>query len=393
MRFIVGPRQAGKTTMAKQKLKDDNSQDLYYLWDLRSVRTAYKKNELFFTSDAMPHKGHKKWICFDEIHKYPKWKNILKGIFDETQDDYYFIITGSTKLNLLKRAGDSLAGRYFTFNLYPLTLSEILSNVDNIQTGSLIPDTSLEFIEKALSMKHSVQSYEIITQLLEYSGFPEPFLNQNKRFYNKWQKDYVENVIKEDIGPLTRITDRENIYDMYNLLPEMTGSPISESSIASHIQVSPPTVKNYLRKLEDFYLAFPLSPYSKNVKRSLIRAKKYYLYDWSRIDNSGTRFENYLACELKTKLSLWNNYGNGNYELYYIKDKQKKETDFLIIKGSEPWLLMESKLSDGIIENHHFAMSQALGNIPFIQICLEPNVASIQQKKFFRISADRLFCL
>jgi len=128
MRFITGPRQVGKTTLARQKLHYEKSETLYYLWDLRSVRQKFKKHELFFTEDAL-NTERKLWICFDEIHKMPKWKNILKAVFDETSDRYQFIITGSAKLNIVRRAGDSLAGRYFTFHLLPLTLDEVYSNV------------------------------------------------------------------------------------------------------------------------------------------------------------------------------------------------------------------------------------------------------------------------
>ena len=130
MRFIAGPRQSGKTTLAKMKLKQEGTQDLYYLWDLRSVRERYKAQELFFTQDVPPMKGKKAWVCFDEILKIKGWKNLLKGIFDETQDHYQFVVTGSTKLNILKKAGDSLSGRYFTFHLFPLMLKEAVGQAN-----------------------------------------------------------------------------------------------------------------------------------------------------------------------------------------------------------------------------------------------------------------------
>ena len=122
MRFITGPRQVGKTTLARQKLTEAMSQPLYYLWDLRDVRRRYKDNELFFTADMIPSENKELWVCFDEVHKMPKWKNILKAAFDETSDRYHFIVTGSAKLDIVKRAGDSLAGRYFTFHLMPLMI-------------------------------------------------------------------------------------------------------------------------------------------------------------------------------------------------------------------------------------------------------------------------------
>ena len=384
MRFITGPRQVGKTTLAKQKLHKEKSEQLYYLWDLRNVRQRYKENELFFTADVMD-PAKKLWVCFDEIHKMPKWKNILKAAFDETSDRYQFIVTGSAKLNIMKCAGDSLAGRYFTFHLMPLTLNEVYSD-SSAQIN--VPEFAHNFMEVALDAPPAPQ--ESLEHLLEYSGFPEPFLKQSQAFHKKWARDYIDTVIREDIGALTRIVDREYIFDLYNLLPEMVGSPLSQSSIASYLQISPATVKNYLRRLEDFYLTFSIRPYSKNIKRSLLKAGKYYLYDWSRIKNKGARFENYIACELNARLSLWEDATGDDFHMFYIRNKQKQETDFLVVRDGTPWLLVESKLTDGYIDRHHFETIGALKGLPFIQVCMESNVASMQKRNAYRISACRV---
>lgn len=385
MRFITGPRQVGKTTLAKQKLHDEKSEILYYLWDLRSVRQKYKAHELFFTEDALD-PAQKLWICFDEIHKMPKWKNILKAAFDETSDRYQFIVTGSAKLDIVRRAGDSLAGRYFSFHLLPLTLDEVSSG-SSVQTS--IPESARDFVDIVIDTASAPQ--EALEQLLTYSGFPEPFLEQSRAFHNKWAHDYIETVIREDIGALTRIVDREYIFDLYNLLPEMVGSPVSQSSLASHIQISPATVKNYLRRLEDFYLTFSIRPYSRNIKRSLLKAGKYYLYDWTRIENRGLRFENYVACELKTLIVLWGDASGEDFSLFYIRNKQKQETDFLIVRDGMPWLLVEVKLTDGSIDRHHFDTIRALGGVPLIQVCMNPDVASLEKRNVYRMSANRLF--
>ncbi|MBN2144327.1 MAG: ATP-binding protein [Candidatus Aureabacteria bacterium] len=385
MRFISGPRQCGKTTLAREKLKAEKTEQLYYLWDERSVRNHYRDNELFFTQDSPPIQT-KQWVCFDEIHKMPKWKNILKGIFDSSDNHYHFIITGSAKLSVIKKAGDSLAGRYFTFHLMPLTLMEVTKESPD---EPAVPDSAENFIELKLSSKSS--HHEQMKDLLEYSGFPEPFISQSKIFHSKWAENYIDTVIKEDIGALTRIIDREYLSELYRILPEMTGSPISESSLASHIQVSPPTIKNYLKKLEDFYLIFLLKPYSKNIKRSLLRASKCYLYDWTRNKEESFQFENYIAMELKTRINLWNDRMGEKFDLFYIRNKQKEETDFLISKKDKPWMLIETKLKDQTIAHHHFSNAFTLGNIPFVQLCKEPGIASIQKKGFFRISANTFF--
>lgn len=385
MRFIRGPRQSGKTTLARAKLKEADALKLYYLWDLRSVRNRYKANELFFTSDSPAKKGQKQWVCFDEIHKLNAWKNILKGIFDATQEHYQFIVTGSSKLDIFRKAGDSLSGRYFTFQLFPLMLKEVIGHpkIDKAEC-----DNSLDFVLGQMN-RQSKGVHKALGQLLAYSGFPEPFLTGREEFQRKWSRDYLDRVITEDIGLLTRIADREKLHDLYQLFPEMIGSPVSENSLAAHLESNPVTIKNYLRKMRDFYLAFKIMPYSRNIKRALLKASKWYLYDWTRVKDPHKRFENYIAVELNSRLSAWQDLTGTEFSLSYIRDKNKRETDFLILKERKPWLMVEVKYSDAPIEGHHIAVSHILGGIPVVQVCFEDNVVFQEEKNAFRLSASR----
>lgn len=386
MRFITGPRQSGKTTLAKLKLEREKTSDLYYLWDLRSVRNRYKNNQLFFTEDRSP-KSQKSWVCFDEIHKIPKWKNALKAIFDSTSEHYQFIITGSAKFEMFKRAGDSLSGRYFTFHLFPLSIAEL--NRYPQSASPSVPKTACDWIREKMDSTNTAAAGKNLSHLLEYSGFPEPFLRQSKVFHAKWAQDYIDTVIKEDIGALTRIIDKEHLYDLCQLLPEMVGNPLSESSLASHLELSNPTIKNYLKRLGDFYLAFKIPPYSKNIKRALLKSPKCYLYDWTRIKDESKRFENYVAVELLARTHLWMNVSEDHYSLFYIRNKAKEETDFLILKNKIPWLLIETKISDGSIAGHHYKTQAMLGGIPLLQLCLEEGICLLESKNVYRISASR----
>lgn len=382
MRFITGPRQAGKTTLAKRKLKAERCERLYYLWDLRSVRNLYRANELFFTADH-PVSDRGAWVCFDEIHKLPKWKNILKAVFDETGDRFRFIVTGSAKLNLLRRAGDSLAGRYFTFHLFPLSLRE--ASGTPVPARSVAPGSATAFVESRMDSAPA----DALDGLLRFGGFPEPFLRQSQAFYRKWSGDYVDTVIREDIGTLTRIIDRERVYELYGLLPEAAGNPISENSLASHLGISPITVKNYLRRLEDFYLGFSVPPYSRNIKRALRKARKFYLFDWARISEPAKRFETLAACQIRAMLSLWGDSSGEAFDLFYVRNRQKQETDFLIVREGTPWLLLECKLADHAVDTHHSVTSKALGGIPVVQLCREDGVCVMQSKHVYRVSANR----
>lgn len=385
MRFICGPRQSGKTTLARSKLKASECQALYYLWDKRSVRQRYKEDELFFTADFPPGLALP-WVCMDEIHKYPQWKNILKSVFDSVGERCRFVVTGSAKLSLIRRAGDSLVGRYFTFHLMPVMLGEWIGQAARLAN---CPLAAIDFLRTQADITPA--DPERLDALQAFSGFPEPLLSASAAFHRKWAADYIETVIREDIGTLTRILDREHLHDLYHLLPGMVGSPLSVASLAGHVQVSPVTVKNHLRRLEDFFLTFTLRPYTRNIKRSLLKAPKLYLYDWTRITDPGTRFENYVACELAARTRLWADGTGQAFDLFYLRDKQKQETDFLVTMDGNPWLLVEAKQSDRPVESHHLATREVLGNIPLVQVCSQPGICSIQREGVYRMSAGRFF--
>lgn len=383
MRFIAGPRQAGKTTLARRQLAENQCESLYYLWDDRAVRLRARADARFFIADVPPGRSPA-WVCFDEIHKAPGWKNLLKAAYDGVGPDFRFIVTGSAKLDLMRRAGDSLAGRYFTFHLMPLTLSEAAARRPNLAP----PRAAESWLEERAAAKPEPDA---LLALLTYGGFPEPYLRQSRRFWRRWTAEYADSVIREDLASLTRIVDRERIRDLYDLLPGMVGSPLSEASLSAHIQVSAPTVKNYLKRLADFFLAFPLRPWSRNVKRSLLKAAKYYLFDWSVVPDEGARFENWMACEFRARMHLWSDGTGERFDLYYLRNKQKQETDFLVVRGGKPWLMAEAKGADGPPEGHHEVTRQALGGIPFCRICRQTGVAVRVRPGVWRMSADRLF--
>jgi predicted AAA+ superfamily ATPase len=384
MRFIAGPRQAGKTTLARRQLESAHCEALYYLWDDRAVRLRARSDARFFLADVPP--GRRPvWICLDEIHKFPGWKNTLKAAFDGVGDDFRFIVTGSAKLDWMRRAGDSLAGRYFTFHLMPLFLSELAGHPSD--PGSPSGDAEAWLQDHASGVPANGE----LSGLLQFGGFPEPCLRQSARFLRRWRAEYADSVIREDLASLTRVTDRERVRELYDLLPGMVGSPISESSMGAHIQVSPPTAKSHLQRLGDFYLAFPLRPWSRNIKRSLLKAAKYYLYDWTAVEQEGARFENWVACELRGRALLWSDQTGEEFSLHYVRNKQKQETDFLVVRNRRPWMLVEAKVSDGPPDGHHEATRLALGGIPFCQVCRQPDVSVKVRPGIWRVSADRLF--
>lgn len=389
MRFVAGPRQTGKTTLAKRFLRKTGYQALYYNWDVRETRKRFREHSLFFLDDLRSLRANKKhpaWVCFDEIHKMPKWKNILKGAFNAAEERVNFIITGSARLELFRRAGDSLSGRYFLFRLFPLTLYELSHNRESLKPP---PSAARDFVEERLSS--TACQKETLNQLLACSGFPEPFTRANASFSTKWHADYVDRLVREDLRDVSRIRELENIVTLIHFLPERTGSPLSINSLREDIEVSYNAVRNYLKYLELCYITFGLSPYTKKLVRSVKKEQKCYFFDWYLVKNPAARFENYLAVELKALTGLWSDARMGTFDLKYVRTREGKESDFLITRDDTPWLLCEAKLSDGTIVPHHHNHASILGNIPFIQLTAEPGIIRQESANSWRVSASRFF--
>ena len=389
MRFIAGPRQTGKTTIAKLFLQSQatSATSLYYNWDNRKIRDAYLENNHFFAKDIYnvpPDKDGKRWLCMDEIHKYPGWKNILKDFFDSYWEEVKFIITGSARLDMMRQSGDSLSGRYFNFRLNPVSLIEL----SGAAFAAPSADASDMFRDKLDSPRYLQD--ELLT-LLEFSGFPEPLGSGTKRFQRRWKSAYLDTLVREDLRELTALKNIEKTAHMMKLLPPRIASPLSINSLAEDLNVSYATAANYLFALELGYLIFRISPYHEKIARSLKKGKKAYFYDWTRADNPASRFENYIAVELKSRLNLWEDAGYGAFELNYIRNRDGRETDFLIVRDQTPWLLVEVKLTRSAIDFHHKKNRKVLGNIPFIQIVLENNIAELDKDGNCQMSASRFF--
>ena len=389
MRFISGPRQAGKTTLTRHFLSLNHSERLYYNWDLREIRNAYRSDPSFFESTMREIKsqGRLPWVCFDEIHKMPQWKNILKGSYDAFEEDCRFIVTGSARLEWFRRSGDSLVGRYFLFHLNPLSLSEVAGNA-LLEPG--IEEPARDFIERKLDRGRPEQ--DLMEQILQYGGFPEPFIKASAEFYRRWQRDIEDYLTREDIRDLTRILAVEHVATLMHILPSRVGSPLSLNALKEDVETSYTAIRNAIRAMELTQAIFLISPYSRKVARSVKKERKLYFYDWGRCREPAPRFENFIAAELKTMIELWHDKGIGDFCLMYIRTRDGKETDFLITRDRKPWCLFEAKLQDVAIARHHLDQAQALGGIPVVQVVLQGGIYKKQPPNAYRCSASRLFC-
>ncbi|KPA11856.1 ATPase AAA [Candidatus Magnetomorum sp. HK-1] len=363
MIFLAGPRQSGKTTLA-QIISKNFTNHLYFNWDIQEDRKLFLSNPLFF--EQLSRVDHSKpFIIFDEIHKYKEWKNYLKGVYDQHHDRYRFLVSGSGRLDLYQKGGDSLAGRYFMFHLWPFTIGE-LCHQENYSVE--------EFLNNPLQIRIQYQNQyeEIWQQISTLSGFPEPFLSSRETTYRRWSKIYSQQLIREDIRDLTQIKSIGDLENLYLLLPDKIGSPLSVSSLSEDLHVSYNSINQWLDLFERFYISFTIRPWSKKIARAVHKERKLYIWDVPRIKNPGAKFENMVAIELYRTIISWNDIGYGNFSLHYIKNKEKQEVDFIIANDNEPFLLIETKLSVSKPSKALIKFQNQL-NIPAVQLVLSGN--------------------
>ena len=325
MVFLSGPRQVGKTALARCFATD------YLNWETKDVRQLVLKGaKAVGESLGLPQEDSaKRILVFDEIHRYSKWKGFLKGFFDLYEKQVRIFATGSARLDVYKRGGDSMMGRYFPYRIHPLSVAELVDPA--------IPD------EKKVTRMPRAITDDQWESLNVFGGFPEPLANGSMRFLRKWRALRLEQLFREDIRDITRSAELDQIEVLALILANRSGDQLVMSSLASDVTTSEPTVKKWIALLKALYYGFTVKPYYKNVENSIRKTPKWYLRDWSGIEDAGKRMETFVACHLLKAVEGWSDLGFGEFDLYYIRDKKKREVDFLVTRDKKPWFVAEVK--------------------------------------------------
>jgi hypothetical protein len=308
MVFLGGPRQVGKTTLAKKLL--GGAQAGYLNWDVAEHRARILRREL---PDAP-------LLVLDEIHKHRPWRNYLKGLYDSSPNKPRILVTGSARLDLYRRGGDSLQGRYHYLRLHPFSVAELGSS-----------------------------SQKDLKDLLELNGFPEPFLGGSKVEARRWSREYRTRLIREEVTSLEQVQDLGTLELLAMRLPELVGSPLSINSLREDLQVSHKTVANWVDILERLCAIFRLSPLGAPRIRAVKKSQKHYHFDWSLVMEAGPRFENLVASHLLKWVHYRQDTEGADLDLRYFRDVDGREVDFVVIDAGRPAWLIECKLGDAPI--------------------------------------------
>lgn len=339
----MGPRQVGKTTLAQSLLKMFGSPDLYRNWDDLEWRRELSRSPYGFVDGYRPRStGGKPLVVLDEIHKFPRWKSYIKGLWDTRKDRMNLLVTGSGKLDVYQKGGDSLLGRYHQYRLHPLTLKEIVEPVFDFKSYS--PDKTLQMLLSAQGRpkREWTKNFNV---LLAWGGFPDPFLARDENRRRLWQKERRQLIIREDLRDISRIQLLSHIEELVELLVLRAGGILSYNSLREDLQVALDSVRLWIDYLTRLYFVYLIRPYAGKIARALRREPKLYLWDWSEIPDEGIRFENMIANHLLKWCHFTQDWGFEPLDLHFVRDKEKREVDFLITRNKKPWLLVEAKLS------------------------------------------------
>lgn len=334
MVFLSGPRQAGKTTLAKRLLQEYKStlNPSYLNWDFGPDRENIIR-EHFSSGEGM--------LVLDEIHKYSRWRQVVKGLYDKRHHEIKILVAGSGRLDYYRHGGDSLQGRYHFYRLHPLTLNEIGSS-----------------------------NQSDLLDLLKFGGFPEQYIGKSERESRRWSREYRSRVINEDLNSLEHLKDIALIENLTLRLPELVGSPLSINALRQDLQVSHQSITRWLVMLENIYMIFRLYPFGSPKIRAVKKEAKHYHFDWTIIQDESLRFENLIACHLNKWCHFLQDYEGRDVELRYFRDIDRREVDFVLLENKQPIHFIECKIKGKEINPALKYMKQKFPNAEAYQISL-----------------------
>ena len=343
MVFVGGPRQVGKTTLCLQFVRPSTVASPWYLnWDNLDDRHKIKNNELPTSSQFLPIStklGLKKRpsLCFDELHKYLHWRQLVKGLYDKHHDRYRFLVTGSARLDHYRRGGDSLMGRYYYLRLHPFTVNELPS----------LSDAKV---------------------LLRFGGFPEPLFKASERHLKLWHRQRLYRLVHDDVRELANVTQLNNIELLAGQLPEHVASPLSINNLSRTLGVHHSTVVRWLHTLDNLYYSYRVPPYGRARIRAVKKEQKLYLWDWSAVPSQGPRFENMVASHLLKYCHYLEDTQGHQMELRFLRDTDGRELDFVVLKDQKPQFAVECKLSDKALSPHIYYFKERTSIPHFYQV-------------------------
>ncbi len=341
--LLVGARQCGKTTLAKELVREDVA---YRTLDDLSARQIAETDPHGFVK----HAG--KTLIIDEVQRAPALLSAIKMKVDEDTRAGQYLLTGSADIQSSPGARESLAGRIRKIRLRPLARGEILG-------------ASPDFLDRAFKRDFGQPSRaydrDALLDISFAGGFPEAILLTGTE-RREWHRDYMDAIIERDLRELGRIRRREAMRDLVWSLAAWSGKFMDVSAIGSGLSITRPTVETYINSLEALHVVERLRPWKRTDYARVGRRSKLFMTDsglmssilgWNRdqvhmdADRSGKLIETFMFNEIAAQTDAC----AGKYGLFHYRDRGKREIDFLIEREDGALLGIEIKAGSAIGTN------------------------------------------
>jgi len=280
----------------------------------------------------------------------------VKGRYDREHETLRILVTGSARLDLYRRGGDSLQGRYHHLRLYPFSLKEA--------------DCSLK-------------------DLMTLGPFPEPLLEGSASAARRWSRQYRSCLVRDDVADMERVTELGAMESLSVRLPALVGSPLSLNSLREDLQVAHKTVERWLDIFERLMFIFRLQPFGPPCIKAVKKARKHYLFDWTSIEDDGARFENLLAFHLLKECHYFEDTVGDDVELRFFRDIEGREVDLVQLKNGNPTRFIEAKLSDTVISPALLYLRRKFPSVEAIQVISTRGVDRVAAEGARLVSADK----
>lgn len=325
--LITGSRQVGKSTLLKNKLLPEY--DYVTLDDFSDLSIAQKDAALFFKNHPLP-------VIVDEVQRAPNLFLQIKLLADNSEEKGKIILTGSQSYKLLSNAADSLAGRVCIINMSSLSLREkygIDFNTEFLPTE--------EYISKR---KKSVKTYANLWNHIWRGSMPE--LADDTIEWESFYRSYIRTYIDRDVADLIDVKNLVKFNNFMQCIASRVGELFNADSLARDVGVTSKTISQWTSILESSGVIKLLQPYEKNVSNRAVKTPKIYFMDtglvchlvgWSSSQvamngaMSGSLFENFVISEI---IKSYYNSGHDSKDIYFYRDKDKKEIDLIIEKDN-----------------------------------------------------------
>lgn len=353
MAFVTGPRQVGKTTTCRGLASgylnwDDGDHRRLFLQGPGAVAAELKLDRL---------RDRPTVAVFDELHKYRRWKWFLKGFFDTHGNAARLLVTGSSRMDLYRRGGDSLMGRYFLYRMHPFSVAE---------AGR----TDLPDARRIVRDPKRLPQFEF-DALWVHGGYPEPFLARDMRFSRRWRGLRREQLVRGDLREVSRLQDVAQMETLAAILEERSGAQLVYANLANEVRIAVDTARRWVDLLCGLHHGFLVRPWYRNVPRSLRKEPKWFVRDWSAVGEPGARAETFVACHLLKAVEGWQDLGLGDFHLTYLRDKEKREVDFLVVRDRSPWILVEVKQAEGALSPALSYFQERIGAPYALQVVID----------------------